>query len=258
MFDLKGKRAVVTGASRGIGQAAAIALAQAGADVASLHLPDRENAVQTEAGIRAAGRRALMVEGDVVRAEEVERFASRVVEEWGGIDIWVNNAATLLVRSFLETTEADWRAVLDCNLNGYYHGCRAVLPVMLQQGRGNIVNVSSVTLTQPIAGLSAYIAAKGAVVGLTRALALEFAPLGISINAVAPGAVVTPLTAHTYTPEVRRSYEQRIAVGRVSTPRDIVGAIVFLASDAARYMVGQELLVDGGLALNGNVSIQEN
>jgi NAD(P)-dependent dehydrogenase (short-subunit alcohol dehydrogenase family) len=96
------------------------------------------------------------------------------------------------------------------------------------------------------------------VVGLTRALALEFAPLGISINAVAPGAVVTPLTAHTYTPEVRRSYEQRIAVGRVSTPRDIVGAIVFLASDAARYMVGQELLVDGGLALNGNVSIQEN
>lgn len=254
MFDLTGKRAVVTGGSRGIGQAIAIALAEAGADVASFQLRDPEHAPKTEAGIVRAGRKALMGEGTTADLNEVRSFAQRVKAEWGGIDIWVNNAATLLVRPFLETTDEEWNATLGSNLNGYYHGCRAALEIMVPQGKGGrIINISSVTHMQPISGLVAYVTAKGGVVGLTRSLALEFAPHGIAINAVAPGAVETPLTAHNYTPQVRRAYAERIAVGRVARPDDIVGAVVFLASEEARYVCGHEVLVDGGLSRNGNV-----
>ena len=253
MVDLKGRKAVVTGASRGIGQATAIALAQAGADVASLHLHDPDSAERTAAGIESAGRRALMVEGDVGDADQMRRFGEQVTEQFGRIDIWVNNASRLLVRPFLEMAESEWHDLMASNLFGYYYGCRAALTEMVPRGAGRIVNVSSITATQPIADMSAYITAKGGVVALTKSLAVEFAPKGIAINAVAPGAIETPLTAHAFTDEVRRLYSQRIAVGRVGRPADIVGAILFLASDAAAYVCGHELVVDGGLHLNGNV-----
>lgn len=244
---------MVTGASRGIGQATAVALARAGADVASIHLPDLEGAETTVAGIEQAGRRALMVEGNTADPGAVESFAARVEDELGPIDIWVNNAARIMVRPFLEMSDAEWHDLLASNLNGYYHGCRAALRRMAPRRCGRIVNVSSITATQPISDMSAYITAKGGVVGLTRALALEFGAQGVGINAVAPGATETPLTAHIYTPDVRRTYEERIALGRVGQPDDIAGVIVFLASDAAAYLAGQEIVVDGGMTLNGNV-----
>ena len=255
MFDLTGKAAVVTGASSGIGQATAIMLARAGAKVASIYLTDPAGAQVTADEISRAGSSALMRQGDMSDPGQVEAFADEVEAAWGQIDIWVNNAAKVLVRPFLELDVADWRAVLATNLDGYFYGCSAAARRMVPRGSGRIINIASVTFHQPSPGMTAYVASKGGVIGLTRAIGLELAPLGVCVNSVSPGTVDTAMNRDLFTPAVREVFATRIATGYIGAGADIASAVLYFASDEARFVTGQDLLVDGGMALNGDVGI---
>jgi 2-deoxy-D-gluconate 3-dehydrogenase len=245
-FRLDGQVALVTGASRGLGQGAALALAEAGADVALL---SRGNARETAARIRALGRRAHRVHRDLARATAADLAAdvAEVIDTLGAVDILVNNAGTIRRAPAAEYPAPDWDEVLAVNLNAVFQLSQAAGRHMLGRGRGRIINVASMLSFQGGIFVPAYAASKHAVVGLTRALANEWASAGVTVNAIAPGYMVTDnTTALREDPAREQSISARIPAGRWGTPADLQGAFVFLASSAADYITGAVLPVDGG------------
>jgi len=244
-FSLAGRVALVTGASRGLGAAIALGLAEAGADVA-VHGNTRSPEA-TGAGVRALGRRALALQGDMSDPQVPERLVAETIAGLGGLDILVNNAGTIRRAPAVETSDADWLAVIDVNLNGPFRACRAAGRHMLAMGRGKIVNVASLLAFQGGITVPAYAASKGALAQLTKALANEWAARGINVNAIAPGYVRTDNTAALQQDQTRsRQILERIPAGRWGEPADVAGAAVFLASAASDYVHGHVLVVDGG------------
>lgn len=246
-FDLTGARAVVTGGSRGIGRAIALALADAGADVAvTSRNGDDGDPVADE--IRAKGRRSLALLLEVRHQQSIRVCFERLDAEWGGLDILVNSAGTNLPRTLLELGEEDWDLVVDTDLKGLVFVARAAAERMVRAGRGGrIVNVASqYGIVGQVQRIS-YSAAKGGVVNVTRSMALELAPHRVTVNAVAPTFVETDLTRPMLeAPGFRDFILSRIPLGRLGRPEDVAGAVVYLASPAAEFVTGHTLLVDGG------------
>jgi 2-deoxy-D-gluconate 3-dehydrogenase len=245
LFSLAGQAALVTGASRGIGAAIAVALAEAGADVA-VHGNTR-SPEETCGRIRPLGRRALALTGDLADPEVPERLVAETVSGLGDLDVLVNNAGTIRRGPAAETTDEDWLAVMEVNLHGVFRACRAAGRHMLARGRGKIVNIASLLSFQGGITVPAYAASKGGVAQLTKALANEWAARGINVNGIAPGYVGTDNTAALRADTARnRQILERIPAGRWGEPTDIAGAAVFLASPASDYVHGHLLVVDGG------------
>ena len=243
-FDLSGKIALVTGANTGIGQAIAVALAGAGADVA---LAGRSRADETADRVRALGRRAALIDADLSTIAPVQDVVDQTVAALGGLDILVNNAGIIRRADAVDFSEADWDAVIDTNLKSLFFLCQAAGRHMIAKGAGKIVNIASLLSFQGGIRVPSYTAAKSGVAGLTKALANEWAGKGVNVNAIAPGYIATNNTAALQADETRnRQILERIPAGRWGDPRDIAGAAVFLASPASDYVNGHVLAVDGG------------
>lgn len=245
-FRLDGRVALVTGGSRGLGQGLALALAEAGADVALL---DRTGASETADRITALGRRVTTIECDLLAAGAADLGAAvrSVVDELGSVDVLVNNAGIIRRAPAMEVTEADWDDVLSVDLRAVFFLSQAAARVMAASGGGRIINIASMLSFQGGVLVPSYTAAKSAVAGLTRALANEWSPLGINVNAIAPGYMATDNTAPLRADQERAAaILGRIPAGRWGTPDDLQGAVVFLASGASAYVHGAVLPVDGG------------
>ncbi|HYC94628.1 MAG TPA: 2-dehydro-3-deoxy-D-gluconate 5-dehydrogenase KduD [Sphingomicrobium sp.] len=244
LFDLSGRVAVVTGANTGIGRGLAVALAEAGADVA---LVGRTPAEETADKIRGEGRRAAIIGADLSTIEPVQEVVERTVAELGGLDILVNNAGIIRRADALEFSEEDWDAVIDTNLKSVFFLSQAAARHMVGQGRGKIINIASMLSFQGGVRVPSYTASKSGVAGLTRLLANEWAARGINVNAIAPGYIATNNTAALQADETRnRQIMERIPAGRWGQPSDLGGAAIFLASSASDYIHGHILAVDGG------------
>lgn len=244
--SLQGKSALVTGASRGIGRAIALALAEAGADVAVNYAGSEAAAAETAQAIEALGRRAIAIQANVGKAAEFEAMAKQVIEAFGSLDILVNNAGITRDNLLMRMKEEEFDQVIETNLKGVFNGIKAVTRPMMKQRSGRIINISSVVGALGNPGQANYVAAKAGVIGLTKSAARELASRGITVNCVAPGFIETDMT-DKLSDEMRESLGAQIPLARLGRPEDIAMAVRFLASDAAAYMTGQTVHVDGGM-----------
>lgn len=246
MYDLTGRVALVTGASRGIGRAIAVKLAEAGADVAVNYAGSEEAAAETVRAIEALGRRAVAIRANVGKLAEFESMVANVLETFGKLDILVNNAGITRDNLIMRMKEEEFDAVIETNLKGVFNGVKAVTRPMMKQRFGRIINISSVVGVLGNAGQANYVAAKAGVIGLTKSAARELASRGITVNAVAPGFIATDMT-DKLPAEMREQLVQDIPLGRIGEPGEVASAVLYLASDASSYMTGQTLHIDGGM-----------
>jgi NAD(P)-dependent dehydrogenase (short-subunit alcohol dehydrogenase family) len=247
LFSLAGKIAVVTGASRGIGKAISLGFAEAGADVA-LAARSEEDLRTIGKHIDALGRRALVVPTDVTEREQIQNLVDRAVEELGGIDVLVNNAGgTRFMSPILGLRPEGWDKVLALNLDSVFHATQIGAQAMLSGGGGSIIQISSVAGISGAQGLSFYSAAKGGVRLMTQAVAKELASSNVRVNAIAPGWIETDLNVAVRADESTKKYlESMVPMSRFGRPEEVVGAAIFLASDASSYVTGTTIIVDGG------------
>lgn len=243
-FSLKGKVALVTGAGKNLGRELALALAEAGADVALTSRTEKE-VQNTAQEIRVKGRRAFTAAVDVCRHAQVVDLVQKTVSELGRIDILVNNAATRCNKPILEMSEEEWHAVIDSNLTSAFLCCQAVGPIMIRQGGGKVINISSRIGLRGMANRVPYCSAKGGLIQLTRALALEWAPYRILVNAVAPGLMNTAPAFEA----IRQGKTTKIPLKRAGEPEEISPLMIYLASGACTYMTGEVIVIDGGWAV---------
>jgi NAD(P)-dependent dehydrogenase (short-subunit alcohol dehydrogenase family) len=247
LFSLEGKVSVVTGASRGIGRAIALGLADAGSNVAvaARTESDLETLVKEIEGL---GRNALSVPTDVLDRTAIETLLDRAIDELGGLDVLVNNAGgTRFVAPITTLRPEGWDKIIDLNLNAVFHATQLAAQRMIDRGGGSIIQISSVAGVQGAEGLSFYSAAKAGVRLMTQAVARELASSGVRLNSIAPGWIATDLNANMWSDEgIRKSMEDMIPMGRFGRAEEIVGPAVFLASDAASFVTGATLVVDGG------------
>ena len=245
LFDLEGKVAIVTGASRGLGQAMAIALAQAGANVVGV---GQSNMTSTKEEVERAGKKFLEIKADLTSTEKVNEIIEKTIENFGRIDILVNNAGTIRREDAIDYTQEDWDAILNLNLKTvFFLSQRVAKEFIKQKSGGKIINIASMLSFQGGIRVPAYTASKSGIAGITKALANEWAKSNINVNAIAPGYMATDNTK-AIREDDKRNLEilERIPAGRWGTPEDLAGAVVFLASKASDYVNGYTLAVDGG------------
>lgn len=247
-MQLTGKTAIVTGGSRGIGRAAALTLAEAGADVAVIYAGNTAAAEETVRLIEEKGREGLAIQCDVADEAAVTAMVKDVKKELGRIDILVNNAGITRDGLLMIMKEDDWQAVLDTNLTGAFHCTKAVTRLMMKQRSGSIINITSVVGETGNAGQANYAAAKAGLIGFTKSVAKELASRNIRCNAIAPGCIETDMTA-VLGEDTVDAMIKTIPMGRVAQPEEVAKAVLFLASDDASYITGQTLNVDGGMVM---------
>ena len=252
-YDFEGRVALVTGGASGIGRAIATRLASEGAKIA---IVDRNGNLGEEAAaeIGAAGGTAISIEADVSDPDQATALAVDTCDRLGGLDILVHSAGIGAERDFLETTAEEWRRMIDVDLSGTFYTCQAAARLMAPRGYGRIVALASTAGIRGGTGRAAYGAAKGGVIALTRVMAVELAPCGITVNAIAPGAIETELVKKMHSAQTRLTYRAGIPLDRYGTPDEAATAALFLASDEARYITGEILAVDGGFLAAGLIN----
>ncbi|NUK29084.1 3-oxoacyl-[acyl-carrier-protein] reductase [Parageobacillus sp. VR-IP] len=245
---LQKKVALVTGASRGIGRAIALELAHQGATVAVNYAGSEAKANEVVEEIKKMGQEAVAIQADVSSAEAVERMVKTVLEQFGRIDILVNNAGITRDNLLMRMKEEEWDQVINTNLKGVFHCIKAVTRPMMKQRYGRIVNIASIVGISGNPGQANYVAAKAGVIGLTKTAARELASRNITVNAVAPGFITTDMT-DSLSDELKADMLKQIPLARFGEPEDVAKVVAFLVSDAASYMTGQTLHVDGGMVM---------